>query len=120
MRSHLQFRHPSVDLSHGGTQNKPSFGATCRQSTLAFSSKKTMTTQQYQRATRKLAVMCAVDVKPISLVEGPDFKYFCNELNPDYKIPCQKTVSKYLQKIYDEEKEELVGKLRGSFCSHNQ
>ena len=113
MRSHLQFRHPSVDLSHGGTQNKPSFGATCRQSTLAFSSKKTMTTQQYQRATRKLAVMCAVDVKPISLVEGPGFKYFCNELNPDYKMPCRKTVSKYLQKIYDEEKEELVGKLRG-------
>ena len=56
--------------------------------------------------TRKLALMCAVDRKPINIVDGIGFSYFINELNPDFKVLWRK-ISNYLQKIYDEGKESL-------------
>ena len=57
--------------------------------------------------------MCAIDLKPISIVEGPGFKFFAHSLNPLYKMPCRKTVGKYLEKIYEEEKADLIETLSG-------
>ena len=72
-----------------------------------------MTTQQYESITKKLALMCAIDLKPINIVEGPGFKFFAHSLNPLYKMPCRKTVGKYLEKIYEEEKADLIEILSG-------
>ena len=110
MRTHLQCQHPSIDLSQSGS--KSTVGAPSKQSILDFG-KKSMTTQQYQSITRKLALMCATDLKPISVVEGPGLNFFAHSLNRSYKMPCRKTVGKYLEKIYEEEKADLVETLSG-------
>ena len=114
MRTHLQFKHPSIDLGQSGNQHNPLPGANARQSPLDFMSKKTMTVEKYQRTTRKLAIMCAVDGKPTCIVEGPGFKYFCNELNQEYKMPCRKTVSKYWRKFTMKKRRYLLVSLRVS------
>ena len=61
--------------------------------------------------------MCALDLKPLSLVEGNGFKHFVHALNPQYRVPCRKTVSKYLDVIYEEEKSKLIEKIGGQSVS---
>ena len=34
-------------------------------------------------------------------------------LNPDVKVPCLKTISKYLYKVYEEEKADLIFTITG-------
>lgn len=63
---------------------------------------------------RKLATMCAVDFKPISMVEGSGFRYFCHELNPEYVVPSRKTVKSYIEKLYEEEKMLFITKMKDS------
>ena len=69
---------------------------------------------EQESITRKLALLCAVDLKPLSLVEGSGFKSFCEALNSRYKVPTRKTVSKYLQSIYEDENEKLITKVKDS------
>ena len=52
--------------------------------------------------------MCALDVKPLSLVNGVGFKYFLAALNPDYKVPSPPTVRAYLTKVYDDIKPQVI------------
>ena len=61
--------------------------------------------------------MCALDLKPLSLVEGNGFKHFVHALNPQYRVPCRKTVSKYLDVIYEEEKSKLIENIGGQSVS---
>ena len=106
MRTHLAFRHPSVSLT-----NPVKYGP--KQSTLNFEKSSGPTVSKSEVLTRKLALMCAVDLKPISIVDGVGFRYFINELNPDFKVPCRRTISKYLHKIYEEEKADLISTITG-------
>ena len=110
MRSHLSSKHKSLSLD-GPPKAYP------RQTTLSgfasMSPRVKLPSGRQEQITRKLALMCALDLKPISLCEGVGFRTFCSELNPQYQVPTRKTVTKYLNKIYDEEKEKLQQKLTG-------
>ena len=109
MRTHLAFRHPSVSLT-----NPVKYGP--KQSTLNFEKKSSgLTASKSEVQTRKLALMCALHLKPVStgIVDGVGFRYFIDELNPDFKVPCRKIISKYLQKIYEEEKADFISTITG-------
>ena len=107
MRTHLSHGHPSVSLQSPTSSSQP------KQTTLTFVKENDMPQQKVEELTRKLALMCALDLKPISMVEGLGFRYFLHSLNPQYKVPCRKTVSKYLQKLYEEEKADLISTITG-------
>ena len=49
---------------------------------------------------------------PIKTVEKPHFKAFVQELEPRYQVPCARTVSKHLKDRYEDEKANIMGKIR--------
>ena len=116
MRSHLSFKHPGISLTK---DSKPSNFLGSKQTTLtSFTKRATPLAEAHQQAiTKKIAIMCALDLKPLSLVEGNGFKHFVHALNPQYRVPCRKTVSKYLDVIYEEEKSKLIEKIGGQSVS---
>ena len=114
MRKHLASRHKSVMLE-GPASGSCSLPRS-RQTQLNFG-QRSLTTAQQESFTRKIALMCAIDLKPISIVEGSGFKFLVHSLNPSYRVPCRKTVSKYLEKIYNEHKEEIIDCMRGKVIS---
>ncbi|XP_069140012.1 E3 SUMO-protein ligase ZBED1-like [Argopecten irradians] len=57
--------------------------------------------------------MCALDVRPTSIVNGEGFKDFVSALNPNYHVPSHTTINKHVSLLYDEAKEALTETLEG-------
>ena len=57
--------------------------------------------------------MCALDLRPMSMVEGLGFKNFVYSLNPSYVVPTRNTITKVLHKIYEEAKEKVTAEMKG-------
>ena len=55
--------------------------------------------------------MCALDQRPMSIVEGLRFKNIF--LNPGYVVPLRNTVTKVLHTIYDDAKEKVIAEMKG-------
>lgn len=62
---------------------------------------------------RSLAWMTAVDIRPISMVDGIGFRNFCRKMNPMFTLPARKTVNLYLTQIYEEGKADLISDISG-------
>ena len=62
---------------------------------------------------RSLAWMTAVDIRPISMVDGIGFRNFCRKMNPQFTLPARKTVNLYLSQIYQEGKDALIADISG-------
>ena len=60
-----------------------------------------------------MALMCALDLRPMSLVEGLGFKNLMYSLNPGYVVPTRNTTAKVLHKIYDDAKEKVISEMKG-------
>ena len=105
MKNHLKGVHKKMKLD---TQSA-SAPVSRQQTLLDFNKKKrSMSSDRYNTVTRSLALACALDLRPISLVAGKGFRNFCKELNPGYQVPCRTTVTKHLIKLYDDVKEDIV------------
>ena len=107
MKNHLKGRHMKVNLKDSAP--------TQRQLTLAEvqKSKTKISETRYNTITKSLALACALDLRPISMVTGKGFRHFCSKLNPDYQVPCRTTVTRSLQLLYDEAKSDLITLLSG-------
>ena len=104
MRNHIKFVHKATAASAGVSVKK-------QPTLLGFSNmfaKKKLSKSQYEENNRSLALMCALDLRPISMVEGRGFRAFCKKLNPEYKIPCRKTITKHVMILYEENKKDLI------------
>ena len=113
MRSNLTRRHPSKAKSSG--QIGVLVG---RKTTLTSAWTRTpMSSQMYEKHTYNLALMCALDARPISICQGVGFKNFVKGLNPEYQVPSRPTVIKYPHKIYAEAKQEVVTQMRNQSVS---
>ena len=114
MWTHLSYKHPGVNAKNSGDKSGAASFFKGKQATLRdFTTKVTpLSDAQQESITKKLAMLCALDLKPFSLVEGAGFRAFCEALNSRYKVPSRKTVSKYLESIYEEEKLKLVDKVK--------
>ena len=62
---------------------------------------------------RSAAWMCAVDIKPLSMVNGMGFRNFCQKLNPSFQVPDRHVVASYVKVIYEEGHAELKRDIGG-------
>ena len=72
---------------------------------------------KYSAINRSIALMCAVDMRPISIVNGNGFKNMCSELNAQYSVPAASTISKYVDILYKETKDTVLAELTGSVAA---
>ena len=105
MKNHLK-KHKGVSLESGLKQTSIALH-------LFNASKKKMSSERYNNITRSLALCCATDLRPLSLVAGKGFRYLLHQLNPDYHPPSATTVTKYLSLVYDDTKAELLLEMKG-------
>lgn len=56
--------------------------------------------------------LIVVDFQPLQIVENEGFLNFTKKLNPDYKMPCRKTVVKLLEDSYNIHSAALKQQLR--------
>lgn len=79
---------------------------------------KNVRSKKSEKITQLIANMIAIDMLPISYVEGEGFKSLCKHLAPFYKIPSRGTIMNRLNSLYEIEKTRLLEKLSGlQFCS---
>lgn len=107
MSNHLKHVHKSLKQE---TTKSPgsSVPAQVRQTSITDFKKVTLSREKWVKCTEKLAYMCAQDLRPISIVDGDGFKAFCRELNPNYDVPTATTISNYVTKVYDTERDKLI------------
>ena len=112
MRTHLKERHKSVKL-YVDTEEAPC--GVKKQTSLVEWQRSTQALGQgkYSSINRSLAIMCGVDLRPISIVNGRGFKDFCYQLNPKYKVPSDTTVSNYVDLVYNDTKKKIVESVTG-------
>ncbi len=110
MRNHLRSVHKKT-----GNENTVSLKQ--KSMTDYQQSKRVLGGDMYNRLNRALALACAVDLRPISMVEVRGFRNFCNLLNPSYSVPCSTTVTKQLMLIYDEIKKDVLEHMKDATVS---
>ena len=105
--NHLSARHVAAS-----TENTPTSGRQCHQSTLdkttGFRTK--MTKSMTDKSTNALAKWIAVDCWPLPVVEDQGLEAVLQiaSSDPTYKLPCQKTISNKIHQLYDTEKQAKV------------
>ena len=122
MGNHLRIKHKSVILSSASGQSamKPKVQPTLSQSLMKSSRsrptqfRRPLDKSETERLRRALAWMCAVDVRPISIVQGLGFRNYSRLMNANFVVPSRKTVSSYIAKIYQEGHEELKVEIAGT------
>jgi len=108
MGNHLRIKHKSVILSSGQSSTKPKVPPTLPQSLMKSSRSRPtqymrpLDKSETERLRRALAWMCAVDVRPISIVQGLGFRNYSRLMNANFVVPSRKTVTSYIAKIYQE------------------
>ena len=116
MRTHLSHRHKSLNLDPGVKQLSlaPTINAqtTLRQSWGPLQKNDLPKAKSYE-ITRNMALMCALDQRLMSMVEGLGLKNFVYSLNPEYVVPSRNTVTKVLHKIYDDARETVIAEMKG-------
>ena len=118
MKKHIACVHKSINLS-GDCQLSLSFGPSKQSSITEFraprlpAASKTKQDEFY----RALAWMCAIDLRPMNIVNGIGFKKVCHVLNPTFVVPSRPTVTKHLCLLYDEVKNSIVQSLENEFVS---
>ena len=105
MQNHLKKHPASVEPKKSQASDTSSKQQTLKQVMGARSGIKM--TERYQLLVRRIAEMCALDFRPLSIVNGEGFQSLVGNLDPNFKVPCHTTV-KNLHKIYCEKKEEMM------------
>ena len=52
-------------------------------------------------------------MRPINAIYGSGFQFLIHELEPRFKIPCFRTISCVITKLYETTKDGIRGMLRG-------
>ena len=118
-KAKLEFRGGSTSCMHNHMKNihktstkckDPESKTTLKQITMEEmnKSKAILGKVKYNQLNRALALAVSLDLRPLSMVNGRGFRYFCFLLNPVYKVPCAKTVKKNLHFLYEEAKEDII------------
>jgi hypothetical protein len=79
----------------------------------AFSNSSAFTPQgvKQQRITDALLFMLSKDCMPIDTVDGEGFKIFVKTVEPRYKVPHRKTITKQLEDKFEETKVRIIRRL---------
>jgi hypothetical protein len=111
MRNHLKHIHKSA---YAEEETAPA--QVKRQTSLLDynRSKAALGKTRHDELTCALAWMCAVDLRPVSLVAVEGFRHYSELLNPCYAVPCRTTVTHHVQLLYNEGKKELMEDMKCS------
>ena len=116
MANHLKHRHTSIDVrnTQASGQSKSVQQTLLQSMSMSATPLKPLKKDHSERLKRSLAWMCAVDIRPISIVESVGFRNYSRLLNPGFVLPTRKTVKNYVQKIYQEGHDALTKDVGGS------
>lgn len=99
MHNQLKAKHP-VEVTSG------------QQSVAAFMMRSSkLNAARAEKISTLLTKMIAKDMLPVSFVEGEGFRELMNFLEPEYRVPCRKTITSRLEKLRDENVSILQEKL---------
>lgn len=122
MRSHVKSQHKGIQLmgkkmfsskspSPRPVQVQPSIKSSM--ASAAQPKLKPMSKSEQEDLKRAAAWMCAVDCRPLSMVNGRGLRNFCRKLNPMFTMPDRHLVASYVKKIYLEGHAELKSDIKG-------
>ena len=120
MKNHLRALHKGVSLPSAKGKLKGADPIPVKQiqpkiksSFAQAGAPKPLTDADKEDLRRSLAWMTAVDIRPISIVDGIGFRNFCRKMNPMLTLPARKTVNLYVSQIYEEGKADLIAEISG-------
>ena len=87
MKNHLESKHPGSIDTKASSSGLRMAGCIKPDIRNFVNNTPKITSQQYSNINKKLAEMCALDFRPISIVNGAGFKRFVEALNPNYTVP---------------------------------
>ena len=120
MKNHLQARHPAAlgtdNLGKEGLGGARMIGATADMRNFVKTGGPKMSQQRYALINQKLAEMCAIDYRPISIVNGKGFKSFIATLEPSYVVPSHTTIRNYVHRSYVEAKDTMLKVVESQNC----
>uniref|UniRef100_A0A8C5GJC3 BED-type domain-containing protein n=1 Tax=Gouania willdenowi TaxID=441366 RepID=A0A8C5GJC3_GOUWI len=99
MLAHLEKKHPMP--------------SSLKQSSMDAFRVRKLDSSRAEKITGLMTSMVAKDVLPVSFVEGVGFRELMAFLEPDYQVPCRKTTTVRLEKMY----EDKAASLRESLCA---
>uniref|UniRef100_A0A8C5H0M9 HAT C-terminal dimerisation domain-containing protein n=1 Tax=Gouania willdenowi TaxID=441366 RepID=A0A8C5H0M9_GOUWI len=99
MLAHLEKKHPMP--------------SSLKQSSMDAFRVRKLDISRAEKITGLMTSMVAKDVLPVSFVEGVGFRELMAFLEPDYQVPCRKTTTVRLEKMY----EDKAASLRESLCA---
>ena len=123
MRAHLKSQHKSVDIASDSKKKGVSPAVAhskpvvvqprIKESLASAAQPKAIPKATRESINKSLAWMCAVDIRPMSVVDGRGFRNYSKKLNPAYVMPARKTVTAYVYKLYEEGLKELMEDIQG-------
>ena len=120
MKNHLQARHPAAlgtdNLGKEGSGGARMIGATADMRNFVKTGGPKMSQQRYALINQKLAEMCAIDYRPISIVNGKGFKSLIATLEPSYVVPSHTTIRNYVHRSYVEAKDTMLKVIESQNC----
>lgn len=111
LRAHLSTLHPGK-LEVEGVEGEGSGPRQARIDSMLSPSRGLPYARQ-KRAADLLTRFVCEDMRPINVIYGSGFQAFVHELEPRFKIPCFRTISGQITKLYDTTKDGIRGMLRG-------
>ena len=109
LRVHLQAKHSLIYETPKPKEDTPS---TFKQTSLCgFSKPQHCTEARTSTITERIATMIANNQRPIRMVKGEGFLNLMNYLEPEYKIPCRKSITSTIHRKHEIVKHKLKDKL---------
>ena len=121
MQLHLDGKHPqptpskaSSTTAAAGSSNTP---AANKQTSMGSYTHRPLTEQRRKKITELLVNFIIKDVRPIAAVHGEGFMELIKFFEPNYTIPCHKTIWKTINKQYDTVRETITQEMEGKSVS---
>ena len=74
--------------------------------------------EKWKSLTMALAKWFVKNTRPVEMVEDEGFKRFMALVKPEYILPCSRTITNYIEKLYKEVKSDVKEKLKKlEFCA---
>jgi hypothetical protein len=102
MRNHVRAKHPGASLDIDDKQKKISFVPV---------NYRLCDPAKAETISNMITRMLAIDVMPLSVVDGDGFKALIEYLAPSYELPGRKAFTARIEKLYEETKANVMKKL---------
>ena len=107
MINHLKYKHKSHSLSASSSDTSQSVNLKQTRISAYRAPVITQGSDRWRLCAQRMAEWCAIDMRPLSIGDGVGFRRFMSVAAPGFEPPKRTTVTKYLDKQYNEHKASL-------------